>query len=36
MKKHGFLKEVLGTSLYLLCVLIMVYLVIQFVGQRTV
>lgn len=36
MKKHGVIKEILSTSLYLLCVLILTYLVITFVGQRTV
>ena len=30
------LKEVLGTSIYLLAVLALTYLVIAFVGQRTV
>ena len=29
------LKEILSTSLYLLCVLIVCFLVIKFVGQRT-
>lgn len=32
----GVLKEILSTSLYLLVVLCMTYLVIHFVGQRTV
>lgn len=36
MKKKKFLKEILSTSLYLLFVLAAVYLVIVFVGQRTV
>lgn len=36
MKKNSILKEVLSTSLYLLCVLIITYLVIHFVGQRTI
>ena len=36
MKKNHFLKEVLNTSLYLLCVLVLTYLVIHFVGQRTI
>ena len=36
MKKKKFMKEILSTSLYLLFVLVAVYLVIVFVGQRTV
>ncbi len=36
MKNKNFLKEVLSTSLYLLIVLILTYLVIRFVGQRTI
>lgn len=36
MKKNSILKEVLNTSLYLLCVLVITYLVIHFVGQRTI
>lgn len=36
MKKKKFLKEILSTSLYLLFVLAAVYMVIVFVGQRTV
>ena len=32
----AYLKDILGMSLYLLGVLILTYLVIQFVGQRTV
>lgn len=36
MKKNNFLREVLSTSLYLLCVLVLTYLVIHFVGQRTI
>lgn len=31
----GVLKEILSTSIYLLCVLIVTYLVITYVGQRT-
>lgn len=36
MKNHKILKEVLSTSLYLLGVLLLTWLVITFVGQRTV
>lgn len=35
MKSNKVLKEILSTSLYLLCVLVLTYLVIHFVGQRT-
>lgn len=35
-KSKNVLKEILSTSIYLLCVLVMTYLVIQFVGQRTI
>jgi len=36
MKSKRVLKDILGMSLYLLGVLVLVYLVITFVGQRTV
>lgn len=36
MKSKKFLKDILGMSLYLLGVLVLVYLVVNFVGQRTV
>lgn len=35
MKDNKALKEILSTSIYLLCVLVLTYLVINFVGQRT-
>lgn len=35
MSRNKFLKEVLSTSIYLLTVLILTWLVIHFVGQRT-
>lgn len=33
--KKGVIKEILSTSIYLLCVLIATYLIIHYVGQRT-
>ena len=36
MKEHRILREVLSTSLYLLGVLVTVWFVIAFVGQRTI
>lgn len=33
--KKSVIKEILSTSLYLLCVLIVTYLIIHYVGQRT-
>ena len=36
MKNKAVLKEVLSTSLYLLCVLVVTFLVIKFVAQRTI
>lgn len=35
MKANGILKEILSTSLYLLCVLIFTFLLVKFVVQRT-
>lgn len=35
MKTNGILKEILSTSLYLLCVLIFTFLLVKFVVQRT-
>lgn len=36
MKEHKVLKEILSTSIYLLFVLVLTYLLIHFVGQRTI
>ena len=33
--KKSVIKEILSTSIYLLCVLIVTYLIIHYVGQRT-
>ena len=35
VKKGGLLREVLGTSVYILVVLLVAYLVVHYVGQRT-
>ena len=35
MKNNSVLKEIMGTSLYLLVVLILTFLVVTYVGQRT-
>lgn len=35
MKKNRMLKEILGTSIYILFVLMLSYLVIKYIGQRT-
>ena len=35
LKKGGLLREILGTSVYILVVLLVAYLVVHYVGQRT-
>ena len=35
LKKGGVLREILGTSVYILTVLLVAYIIVHYVGQRT-